>query len=89
MMKSPYSNNILNVCRFFIDEAIVCSTNWLIQKQLTKYRENLQTHEVKHILWQYSKNKYSQINWLVLQNLFLNSYQNLSFCEYCYCEEVS
>jgi len=88
-MRPLYSNYTHNINRFSIGKAIVCRTNWLIQKRLTQYIGNLLIPVGKLSLGQSLKDKYSRINQLVLRNLYFKSYPKLSFCECSYCVVVS
>jgi len=88
-MRPLHSNHTHNINRFSIGEAIVCRTNWLIQKRLTKHIVNLLIPVGKLSFRQPLKHKNFQINQLVYQILYFKSHQKLSFCVYDYYVEVS
>jgi hypothetical protein len=88
-MKPLHSNHTHNINRFSIGEAVVCRTNWLIQKRLTKHIGNLLIPEGKLSFGQVLKDNISRISQLVLQNLYFKSHQKLSFCGCGYCVVVS
>jgi len=79
-MRPLNSNHSHNIIRFFTDEAIVCRTNLLIQKRLTKYVRNLLIPEGKLSFGQPLKYNNFRISQLVLQILHFKSYPKLSFC---------
>ena len=84
-MSLLYSKHTHNINSFSIGKAIVCSTNWLIQKRLTQYIGKLLIPEGKLSFEQPSKDKNSRINQLVLQILYFKSYPKLNFCGCAYC----
>ncbi len=88
-MRPPYSKQDHNITSFSIGKAIVCRTNWLIQKQLTLYIGKLVIPVGKLNLEQSLKHKDFQISKLVFQILSFKSYPKLSFCGLAYCMEVS
>ena len=88
-MRPLHSNNTHNISRFSIGKAIVCRTNWLIQKRLTKHIGNLLIPAGKPIFGQSLKDKYFRINQLVLQNLYFKSHPKIGSCGCCYYAVVS
>ena len=84
-MNPLHNNHTHNINRFSIGKAIVCSTNWLIQKRLTKHIGNLLIPVGKLSFGQPLKHKNFRINSLVLQISYFKSHPKLSFygCGYC------
>jgi len=88
-MRPPYSNLTHNINRFPIGKAIVCRTNWLIQKRLTQYIGNLLIPKGKFSFGQPLKHENSQISQLVFQILSFKPYPKLNFYGCGYCTVVS